>query len=264
MKLPFFLLLAASVNALADGEDAKFAALPKAVPVIASGAIEQIRLSGASGTAEPAVVVGRDFAQAVRVRTQKRPAHSYEFQLRVPTAAAVRKGSRLLAVFEARAVEPQARDGVSETEFVFEQAGEPHTKSASHHVEFGWGSAVDARTLLGQGPDSKRYRQIILENFNKVVLENDLKWEAWSAHRQRALDAVAWLRERGLDVRGHVLVWPGKQNLPRHVIDLLAQPDALRRTLLEHITEEASALRGQLVEWTWSMSPTRISTCRPR
>ena len=105
------------------------------------------------------------------------------------------------------------------------------------------------RLFWAAGPDSERYRQIITENFNKVVLENDMKWGAWMANRQRALDAVAWLREHGLAVRGHVLVWPGKKNLPKDVAELLTQPEALRAAILEHIADEAGAFRGQLVEW---------------
>lgn len=355
------LIAAKGLTTLADEQDAKFAALPRGTSVIAPGAIEKNRVQGEFGRAEPVVIEDRTSAEAVRVRTDKRPAQSYRFQLRVPTAAAVKKGEKLLAVFDARALEPQARDGIGETEFAFEQRDEPYTRSVSHHVEFGtrwqrfyipfeakldhepgeaavifragfdpqtieiggvqvrsfgldfpleklpatptgyigrdpgapwrriaaerierlrkagltvtvtdaagrplpgvnvraqmirsafgWGSAVDARTLLGGGPDSERYRRIILENFNKVVLENDLKWHAWMTDRQRALDAVRWLRERGLSVRGHVLVWPGKQNLPKQVVELLNHPGALRSAILDHITDEAGALRGQLVEW---------------
>lgn len=275
-----------TLTAAADGQDAKFAALPQGVPVIAPGALEKSRAQGEFGQAEPVAVQGHDFAQAVRIRTEKRPAQPYRFQVRVPTVAAVKTGDKLLAVFEARAVEPQGKDGTAETELVFEQAGEPYTKTVSHHVEFGtswqrfyvpfevkldhdagkaavifragydpqtieiggvrvldfgaefplanlpltprsyvgrdadapwrktaaerierlrkanltvtdaagkplpgvkvraqmkrhafgWGSAVDARTLLGDGPDSERYRQIVTENFNKAVLENDMKW----------------------------------------------------------------------------------------
>jgi len=351
----------AIATTLADEQDAKFASLPHAIPVLVPGAIETSRVQGDFGRAEAVPVEGRGVAQAARLRTERRPAQPYQFQLRAPTSASVRKGDRLLAVFEARAIEPQAKDGAGETEFVFEKAGEPFTKSASHHVQFGarwqrfyipfeakqdhdagdaavlfragydpqtieiagvqvldfgsefpleslpstpasyvgrdpgaawrkladeridrvrkadltitvtgaagqplrgvkvrarmkrhafgWGSAVDARTLLADEPDSERYRQVILEQFNKVVLENDLKWGSWISNRSRALDAVAWLRERGLAVRGHVLVWPGKQNLPRHVNDLLPKPGALSASILDHITDEASALRGRLAEW---------------
>jgi len=39
-------------------------------------------------------------------------------------------------------------------------------------------------------------------------MENDLKWEGWNENRQRAIDGVKWLRDHGIAVRGHNLVWP--------------------------------------------------------
>ncbi len=114
---------------------------------------------------------------------------------------------------------------------------------------FAWGSAVDARILLGHGPDHDRYREILSREFNSAVLENDMKWGAWEADPQRSMDAVAWLRRHGLAVRGHVLLWPGKKNLPPSIVGMLGQPESLRGSIIKHITQEAGAFRGQLVEW---------------
>ena len=114
---------------------------------------------------------------------------------------------------------------------------------------FGFGSAVDAQTLLQAGPDGDRYRAVILENFNKVVLENDLKWPRWDADHAPGLAAVAWLRAHGLAVRGHCLIWPGWENLPPKLKPLAATPDILRQTILDHLAGELTALRGQCAEW---------------
>ena len=114
---------------------------------------------------------------------------------------------------------------------------------------FGWGTAVDAKQLLADGPDADRYRSALLADFNKVVVENHLKWAMWESDRDTATKAVAWLREHGLPVRGHCLVWPGKTNLPKNIVALLDQPDPLRQRIAGHIADEAGAFRGQLVEW---------------
>jgi GH35 family endo-1,4-beta-xylanase len=114
---------------------------------------------------------------------------------------------------------------------------------------FGFGSAVTAEMLLGDSPDAKQYQQHVRDLFSRVVLENDLKWQGWKGNRQRGLDAVAWLRREGIEVRGHNLVWPGWQYLPKDVVALKDQPDALRKAIADHVTDEATALRGQLVEW---------------
>ncbi len=116
--------------------------------------------------------------------------------------------------------------------------------------EFGFGSAVAADGINAAGPDGDKYRWFIPHWFNKVVLENDLKWPQWEANRSRALNALAWLRDNGIDrVRGHNLVWPNWQYLPSDLQRLAATPDALRARVLSHIDEEAGATKGQLVEW---------------
>ena len=116
--------------------------------------------------------------------------------------------------------------------------------------EFGFGSAVAADGINGPGPDGDKYRWFIPRWFNKVVLENDLKWPQWEGNRGRALNALAWLSENGIDrVRGHNLVWPSWQYLPSDVQQLSATPDALRSRIKSHIAEESGATKGQLVEW---------------
>ena len=124
---------------------------------------------------------------------------------------------------------------------------EVHVKMKRH--AFGWGSAVDARQLLATGPDADRYRAVIVGNFNKVVIENHLKWPVWEKDRETGSAAVKWLREHGLDVRGHCFVWPGKKNLPSSVAALLAEPAKLDAAIVAHIADMGGALRGQCVEW---------------
>lgn len=116
--------------------------------------------------------------------------------------------------------------------------------------EFGFGTAVAARQLLGQGEDSERYRQFIRENFNMVVLENDLKWPQWQRDREPALQAVKWLRENGISrVRGHTLVWPSWRWLPKDLKALEADPPALRERVRAHIEDIVTATRGTLAHW---------------
>ena len=125
---------------------------------------------------------------------------------------------------------------------------EVHVRMTRH--EFGFGSAVAADGINAPGLDGDRYRWVIPNWFNKVVLENDLKWPSWESNRNRALNALAWLRDNGIDrVRGHNLVWPSWQYLPSDLQGMSANPEALRSRVLNHIADEVSATRGQLVEW---------------
>lgn len=125
---------------------------------------------------------------------------------------------------------------------------EVHIRQTRH--EFGFGSAVAADGLTASGENGDRYREVVRTWFNKVVLENDLKWPNWESNRSKALGALQWLRENGNpEVRGHTLVWPSWRYLPRDVESLAASPDALRTRILQHIADELQATRGQLVEW---------------
>jgi endo-1,4-beta-xylanase len=349
------------LTAGADEQDAGFSILPRGSSLIAADSLQKTRVKSQFGSVEPVAIEGKDIHNAIRISTDKRPPHTYSFQLRLPTSAAVKQGAALLAVFDARAVKLQQDGLLGETEFVFEMATAPFTKSVAHPVHFGahwqrfyipfeakadyaageaavifragyepqtieiggikvidfsasaplaklphtpatyigrepyanwrkvaaeriellrkgelkvtvtgpdgaplrgakvrahmkrqsfvWGSAVDARILLGHGPDHDRYREILARDFNSAVLENDMKWSAWGADPQRSMDAVAWLRRHDMAVRGHVLLWPGRKNLPSNIVGLLDQPELLRASIIEHITQQAGAFRGQLVEW---------------
>jgi len=97
---------------------------------------------------------------------------------------------------------------------------------------FGFGSAVTGR-MLGITPaeydalptwaksgwtmsDVETYRAIVEAFFNKVVLENTLKWTRWETAKSNTdhlfrmdwIDrSLAWLGEREIEVRGHTVCW---------------------------------------------------------
>ncbi len=133
-------------------------------------------------------------------------------------------------------------------------AGAPVAVRMKRHA-FGFATAVDCGTLTGVGADNDRYRQELLRNFNKVAIENDLKWpffETWAAGRFEP--AARWLKENGnVPIHGHVLVWPGSRNLPVDVQNMLrANPvdrDALRRRINGHIERMVEFTKGSVTEW---------------
>ncbi len=114
---------------------------------------------------------------------------------------------------------------------------------------FPFGSAVPADLLLASGAPANAFRRVVTNWFTRAVLENDLKWPVWEANRAQALAGVRWLRQHGLDVRGHTLIWPSTKYLPADVPALLAQPEALRRRIRDHFTDVLGSLAGQCVDW---------------
>ncbi len=120
---------------------------------------------------------------------------------------------------------------------------------------FGFGSAVTARWLNAKGPDAERYRRIVADNYNKVVFENDLKWQPWELskrnrhrlYRQQWLDsAFQWLAARDIEVRGHYVTWAP---LDREQARFIGRPDALRRQLWAHMEEKLPAVGKRVGEW---------------
>ncbi|MEQ9454718.1 MAG: endo-1,4-beta-xylanase [Phycisphaeraceae bacterium] len=143
---------------------------------------------------------------------------------------------------------------------------------------FRWGTAVQARRLAGNNPADATYQQVLQENFNTATIENALKWPAFEGewgpafNQATAVAALDWLNDRDFDVRGHVQVWPGYDNLPGAVktrLDELNHPgttnarqDAIRaelRTLItQHISELAQATAGRIAWWDMA-NETRVN-----
>jgi GH35 family endo-1,4-beta-xylanase len=125
-------------------------------------------------------------------------------------------------------------------------------KSAFHFA-----SALQMARIAGDSADNRIYRQKVLELFNAASTENDLKWPAWSGQwgsayaRAQTLAGLTWLRQHGLHVRGHVLVWPGWNNLPAAIRDLrgTAQQDEIPARTLAHIADIGGATRDLVQEW---------------
>ena len=100
--------------------------------------------------------------------------------------------------------------------------------------------------------------------FNTVTIENALTWPALAGDFGNHFDlelaqwAADWAIAEGLDVRGHVLVWPGWDNCPavlrseyeeRAANDEAAALDWLAAEVITHVEDTAAAMAGRLVDW---------------
>lgn len=120
---------------------------------------------------------------------------------------------------------------------------------------FPFGTAVSGMAFVSPRTGAEnlaRYKQEIVRLFNIAVMENELKWPQWSnvESRTSTLATVDWLRENGLQVRGHNLVWPSWRNTNvKAALDAKNDPAALAKVILDHIKETTQALRGRVVDW---------------
>jgi len=144
---------------------------------------------------------------------------------------------------------------------VIDGAGRPvvgaQVRVEQRRSAFQWGTALQMKRLVEDSPDNLRYRQVTLELFNSASTENDLKWPVWLGEwaepfpHEQTLAALRWLNEHGFYVRGHVFVWPGRQHLPKPVLERLgtARQVEIPALVIDHIREEARATRGLIQEW---------------
>jgi len=92
-------------------------------------------------------------------------------------------------------------------------AGVPVKVDMRKHT-FHFSSIIQARRIVDNSPENETYKNKVLELFNASGPENALKWGPWvgdwgdSFSHDKAMGAIRWLKEHGLHVRGHVMVWP--------------------------------------------------------
>ncbi|MFK8162342.1 MAG: endo-1,4-beta-xylanase, partial [Lewinella sp.] len=113
--------------------------------------------------------------------------------------------------------------------------------------DFDFGTAVKASRF----PGGREYNETFVNRindldgrghgFSAVVFENDFKWPAWedewistNAQTRRTL---RYLNEQNIDIRGHVLLWPGWDNLPNRMEDNRTNPDYLKQQLEDHLVD---------------------------
>jgi GH35 family endo-1,4-beta-xylanase len=122
-----------------------------------------------------------------------------------------------------------------------------------HH--FAFGTAVKAKYLMGTDETSKKYREIVDQNFSAIVLENDLKPFAWDKsasntgkdYRQEwTVGALAWAKERGMRARGHYLCWGPWEPWSEKLKD---DPQAIHDHVMKHMDDVIRGAGGLVDEW---------------
>ncbi|BAM03107.1 endo-1,4-beta-xylanase [Phycisphaera mikurensis] len=121
---------------------------------------------------------------------------------------------------------------------------------------FAFGTAVRVETLLGNDADAAAYREKLFAHFNTATPENGLKWGRWEdpRHRTATMRALRVLRDAGLAVRGHALVWP---SWAKSRVDLTAERAAaeagdtqpLREKIEAHLVDVLRETSGLVDAW---------------
>ncbi|XP_076438669.1 anti-sigma-I factor RsgI6-like isoform X3 [Babylonia areolata] len=115
---------------------------------------------------------------------------------------------------------------------------------------FPLGTVVNSWTYVDER--KWRYRDFIHTHFNWAVLESSLKWghvEPSQGHYNfnLPLRVVDSLRNKGLKIRGHNLIWPLESLVPSWVKELSGED--LRAAVQDHISHTMNRTRGRLEHW---------------
>jgi GH35 family endo-1,4-beta-xylanase len=129
---------------------------------------------------------------------------------------------------------------------------------ADVHVEmkrhaFGFGTAVPASLINNTSSTGTMFRQKLLENFNQVVLENDLKWPQWIGlsgsgyNWPQTRQALDWLSAHDLPTRGHSLSWATWSN--NNAWGDSQDVNTLPQRLFAHIDAKLPTVGTRVFEW---------------
>lgn len=123
---------------------------------------------------------------------------------------------------------------------------------------YGFGSAISSSVFFSD----QQYMDTVFSFFNEVTLENDLKWRGWinSIRRNRAIHAVDTLVSRGIEVRGHAIIWPSYKNSPDYLLDFQDDPESLATEIDDHFKDIVPTMKGKLIDWDVINEPVNTRT----
>lgn len=130
----------------------------------------------------------------------------------------------------------------------------------SHAFQFGSSiSALDGNLAVDGTDQALKYQSEIARLFNTVVIENSLKWPRFADARQLGIDGAEFAVENGLNLRGHNIVWPSRENMPDsvwHEYDFrvvqygdTAAAAWLRKEIESHVSDMVRAFAGAVDDW---------------
>ena len=120
--------------------------------------------------------------------------------------------------------------------------------------EFRWGTAVVGFRINSSDATDEIYKSKLLENFNSAVIENALKWPAWSGAWgsyfgwHQAEPALDWLDANNVPTRGHYAAWAtlsGSDGYGPNNND----PADILNNLFPHITDKFQTVGNRITEW---------------
>ncbi len=112
---------------------------------------------------------------------------------------------------------------------------------------FSWGAAINAKNVV----NSEEHLQHFSKAFNLAVFENDLKIKFWNkpGKKEQVLEAIRLLEEKNIDLKGHVLIWPGFRHLTPDFEKLADDPKKITKKIENHVEDILETTKGKISRW---------------
>ena len=120
--------------------------------------------------------------------------------------------------------------------------------------DFRWGTAVVAHRINSNASNDLIYKEKLLDNFNSIVFENDLKWPAWEGlwgpnlGWHEAEPALDWLESHNFQIRGHYLSWATLSGVDGFGPNNQVVED-IPGILFPHISDKLQTVGDRVTEW---------------
>jgi GH35 family endo-1,4-beta-xylanase len=100
-----------------------------------------------------------------------------------------------------------------------------------------------------QNNEFRTYRETVESLFNKVTVENRLKWKFYRDGDPLLEEAMKWFSERDLSVRGHCMVWPEWSRIPKELRHFSDNTNGFPSVIRTHVEKMAALYPDQIPEW---------------
>ncbi len=117
--------------------------------------------------------------------------------------------------------------------------------------QFIFGTAVSVNLITGADADAVKYKALLPQLFNAVTIDNNLKWPLWRnlQAREKTKTAIAWILNNKLRLRGHNLVWPGRNFTPSPFKEKPDFGPSFADSITDHIKDIVSYTKGKVYGW---------------
>ena len=95
--------------------------------------------------------------------------------------------------------------------------------------------------------DRELYKKTYLELFNAGGLNNGFKPKLKAGFEAYLPEAIQWFRDNKVHLRGHTLIWPGEDHLPKDLLSLIDKPSQLKEACEDEVRDYAQ--KWDVDEW---------------